>query len=225
MNPAATLLSIHVGTAQVYGVDAAADPLDRPWRTAFFKSPVSGPVCVSGVGVAGDAQANRKFHGGPDKAVLAYAAGHYELWRAELAMPDMPYGGFAENFTVSGLDEDSVCIGDTFAIGDVQLQVTQPRQPCKNISHRWHLPQLTSLVEHTGRTGWYLRVLREGSVSAGCAIELVDRPAPDWSVTRASQVMRHRRRHPDEAAALAALPFLSAAWQRTIRGSRRSAPR
>jgi MOSC domain-containing protein YiiM len=134
-------------------------------------------------------------------------------------MPDLPYGGFAENFTVAGLDEDSVCLGDTFAIGDVQVQVTQPREPCKNISHRWQLPGLTSLVERTGRTGWYLRVLREGSLSPGCGIELLDRPAPDWPVTRASQVMRHRRRQPDEAAALAALPFLSKAWQRTLRGS------
>jgi MOSC domain-containing protein YiiM len=219
MDLCGTLLSIQVGKPVVHGSEGAADPLDRPWRTAFFKAPVSGPVWLGPTNLEGDAQANLKVHGGPDKAVLSYAASHYISWRSELGMPDLPFGAFAENFTIAGFDEQSVCIGDVYAIGDaVRVQVSQPRQPCSNISHRWRLPELTGRVEATGRTGWYSRVLTEGVVSAGLALELRERPAPDWSVARATHAMRNRRQQPAEAAALAELPFLSAAWQNTLRG-------
>ena len=219
MNLSGTLLSIQAGKPVVHGEPGAADPLDRPWRTAFYKSQVSGAVWVGRTNLDGDAQANLKVHGGPDKAVLSYAASHYVLWRSELALPDLPYGSFAENFTILGLDEASVCIGDVFLIGDsVRVQVSQPRQPCANISHRWRLADLTSRVEETGRTGWYLRVLVEGMVEAGQSVTLLERLAPTWTITRATNAMRHRRQNHSEAAALAALPFLSAAWQNTLRG-------
>lgn len=171
---------------------------------------------VGRTNVRGDGQANRRVHGGPDKAVLAYAERHYADWRVELELPDLPYGAFAENFTVRGLDEQSVCVGDIYAVGDARVQVSQPRQPCVNIAHRWRIPSLTQQVETSGRTGWYLRVLGEGLVEAGQAIELLERPSPEWSVMRAAEVMRQRNEVPDEAAALAALPGLSAVWRHTL---------
>ena len=219
MGLSGTLVSIQVGKPSLHGELDAIDPLDRPWRTAFWKSPVAGPVRLGRTNLDGDGQANLKVHGGPDKAVLSYAAHHYPAWRSELGMPDLPYGAFAENFTIAGLDEELVCVGDVFQVGDsVRVQVSQPRQPCSNISHRWRLPELTARVEETGRTGWYVRVLAEGAVEAGLPVELLERPAPAWSIARATRAMRSRRHRPDEAAALAALPFLSTAWQNTLRG-------
>lgn len=218
MHPVAQLLSIQVGRPAVHGTPDAADPLNRPWHTGFYKSAVQGPVRVGRTNVEGDGQANLKVHGGPDKAVLSYAASHYPLWRAELGLPDLPFGAFAENFTILGLDEQEVCLGDVYAIGpSVRVQVSQPRRPCANISHRWRIKELTERVDATGRTGWYLRVLAEGLVSPGADIELLERPEPKWTIARATAALRHRRTNPAEAAALAAVPALSEAWRDTLK--------
>jgi MOSC domain-containing protein YiiM len=216
MNGPVRLVGIQVGRPTVHGHHGAEDPLDQPWRTGFFKWPVSGPVWLGRTNLFGDGQANRRVHGGPDKAVLAYSADHYPAWRRELTRPDLPYGAFAENFTVDGLAEDSVCVGDIYAVGDTRVQVTQPRQPCQNITHRWRIERLTERVEETGRTGWYLRVLDEGIVEADLLFTLVERPVPEWTITRATAVMQRRHTAPDEAAALAAVPWLSEAWRSTL---------
>jgi MOSC domain-containing protein YiiM len=201
------LMSIQVGLPRTH-----ADG----WRTAFFKDVVAGGVWLGPTNLAGDGQGNRKVHGGRDKAVLAYAAAHYPLWRAELERPDLPFGAFAENFTISGLDEGNVCIGDVYAIGEARLQVSQPRQPCSNISRRWRIDGLTQCVEQTGRSGWYLRVLAEAFVEARMTVELLERPRPAWPVERATHAMQRRKSNPAEAAALAALPELSVDWRRTL---------
>ena len=190
--------------------------MDQPWRTGFWKSPVDGPVWLGRTNLVGDGQANLKVHGGPDKAVLGYAASHYPHWRSELGMPDLKYGAFAENFDFSLLDESSVCLGDVYAIGDARVEVSQPRQPCKNITHRWKLPGLTERVEETGRHGWYMRVLAEGEVEAGDQVSLLDRPCPEWTVTRAFQAMRFRGTNRTEAVRLREVPALSEAWRHTL---------
>jgi MOSC domain-containing protein YiiM len=128
----------------------------------------------------------------------------------------LPYGGFGENFTVSFLDETNVCLGDVYAIADARVEVSQPRQPCMNISRRWKLPELTRRVEATGRHGWYMRVLTEGEVVAGEPIVLLQRPYPDWTVARASRAMRERTANRAEAAALCDVPTLSDAWRQTL---------
>jgi MOSC domain-containing protein YiiM len=210
------LVSIQVGLPSIHGLPGAEDPLDKPWRTGFYKSPVEGPVHLGRTNLVGDGQANLKVHGGPDKAVLAYAAGHYPDWRAELEMPDLPYGAFAENFTVTFLNEGNVCLGDVYAIGSARVEVSQPRQPCANITHRWKQPGLTERVRTTGRHGWYLRVLQEGQVCAGDAVELQERPCPEWTITRAFAVMGHRLRNRKEASSLARVPALSSAWREQL---------
>ena len=211
-----TLLSIQVGLPREFGVEGAPDPMDRPWTTGFFKEPVDGPVWLGRTNLAGDGQADRKNHGGPDKAVLAYSADHYPLWRTELNRPDFPYGAFGENFTIADLSETNVCIGDVYAIGEVRVQVSQPRQPCWKIARRWHIKDLTARVHETGRTGWYLRVLTGGYVEAGTPVVLLERPFPQWTVARATEVMNRRREDPDAAAELAACPLLSAVWRETL---------
>ena len=190
--------------------------MEQPWRTGFYKQPVVGPVWLGRTNLVGDGQANLRVHGGPDKAVLSYAARHYPAWRTELNMPDLPYGAFAENFTVSSLDEHSVCLGDVYAIGQARVEVSQPRQPCANITRRWKLPGLTERVEATGRHGWYARVLDEGEVAPGDAIVLIERPFPEWTVARAFRVMRQRTVERDEAAALRDVPTLSDSWRKTL---------
>jgi MOSC domain-containing protein YiiM len=205
------LLSIQVSLPRRIDAAAAPDPAGNAWTTGFFKTPVAGHVWLGRTNLAGDGQGDTKNHGGPDKAVLAYAAAHYPAWRAELGQPELPHGAFAENFTIAGLDEETVYIGDMYEIGEALVQVSQPRQPCWKISARWRLPDLTARVEASGRTGWYLRVLREGNVAAGDTVALLERPHPDWSVARATRTMR-RRDDLASAAALAALPELAASW-------------
>ncbi len=217
MTARAVLVSIQVGTPRLFD---GSDPARRSWLSAFIKEPVAGPVWLGRTNLAGDAQADLQNHGGPDKAVLAYAAAHYADWRAELGRPELPYGAFAENFTVDGLDERTVCIGDVYAIGEAQVQVSQPRQPCWKISRRWGMEELTARVVATGRTGWYLRVLVEGYVEPGMPVILLHRPFPQWTVARATEVMRHRRERPDAARELAACPLLSARWRETLLAAR-----
>jgi MOSC domain-containing protein YiiM len=203
------LISIQIGKTQTYTDDQGT------WETAFFKVPVSGPVFVEATGLEGDSQTNKKHHGGPEKAVLVYSADHYPQWKEELGRK-LPYGGFAENLTVCGLNETTVCIGDTYRIGEVQLQVTQARVPCSKIPRRWGMPDLLERVLETGRFGWYCRVLQEGQVEAGLPVALIERPYPDWSAARAFEAYTQRRVLQSAAQELASLELLSEDWHRDL---------
>lgn len=213
--PVPRLQSIQVSLPRQIDASKAPDPAGSSWTTGFFKEAVSGPVWLGRINLAGDGQGDRKNHGGVDKAVLVYAASHYPAWRMELGASDLPPGAFGENFTVSGLDEETVCIGDRYAIGAARVEVSQPRQPCWKIAARWQIKDLTARVEASGRTGWYVRVLAEGVVEANDEVLLRERPNPEWTVSRAAAVMRSRRGHED-AAVLAAVSGLSDAWRERL---------
>ena len=217
---AAILVSVQVGRPQFLGTDVGLPrPLDHRWRSAFFKEPVAGPVLVRATNLEGDRQADPRVHGGPEMAVLAYSADHYPAWRTELGIAEMGPGGFAENFTISGQDEESVCIGDVYRVGQATVQVSQPRGPCYKISYRWKRPDLLRRCETTGRHGWYLRVLEEGLVEAGQTVELRERPNPGWTVRRAADVYQARRKRPAEAGQLASLAgYASRAAERILAG-------
>jgi len=139
----------------------------------------------------GNEQADKKHHGTPNQAVLFYASEHYPIWQAELSQQEIGPGGFGENFTVAGLSEKTACIGDIYGIGETRIQVTGPRYPCTKIEKRWCMAGLTHRVAETGRTGWYCRVLREGSVAPEAPLLLVARPYPDLSVARVNQFAHH----------------------------------
>ena len=207
-----TILSIQVGKPQQLGQEEAVDSHDRPWVTAFFKQPVDGPVWVSRLNIRGDRQADLSNHGGLDKAVLAYSAEHYAAWRVELDIPELVGGAFGENLTIGGLTEGDVAIGDTWRAGDVLFQVSQPRQPCWKLARRWRMGDLPKRVIQSGRSGWYLRVLEEGTITPGDALELVDRPHAEWTLTRANRAF-YSKDAAEERAALTRLAELSAAWQ------------
>ncbi len=160
----------------------------RTWETAYRKDEVSGPIHVGPVGLTGDEVYSTDVHGGPQMAVLAYSAGHYPAWRQELGLTEFGPGAFGENLTLDGQDEHSVCIGDTFEVGEVMLQVSQPRGPCSNISRYWGIPTLLKRVSESRRTGWYLRVLRAGQLEHGQHLKLVEQPHPDWSIERLLQL-------------------------------------
>jgi MOSC domain-containing protein YiiM len=210
------IVSIQVGQTTSYVHDSAADGKPRSWTTAFFKSPVSGSVRVGEMGIAGDQQADRKNHGGLDKAVLAYSADHYAYWRQHLNLPDIPHGGFGENLTIADLDESGVCIGDRWQVGDVLVEVSQPRQPCWKMGRRWKIPDLPKQVIQNGKSGWYLRVLTGGQLSAGATIELAARPHEPWTVSRASRLLYHENRDVAALEELANLPELSRAWREEL---------
>jgi MOSC domain-containing protein YiiM len=208
----AVLCSIQVGTPKNYGVEGAVDAHDMPWTTGFFKMPVDGPVFVGATNLAGDGQADLKNHGGVDKAVLAYSAGHYPKWRDELRIPDLPFGAFGENLTVAGLSEESICIGDIFRIGKVIFEVSQPRQPCWKLARRWRMHELTALVVRNGRSGWYLRVLEQGWIEAQMPVALVERPNPLWTIARANEILHHRKTDLYLTLKLADVPRLADSW-------------
>lgn len=206
-----TLLSIQVGAPAVRGADTISN---KDWTSGIFKAPITGPVWLGTTNLAGDAQADLRNHGGPYRAVLAYGASRYPAWREELGIPDLPYGAFGENFTVSELTEENVCIGDIYQIGDVQLQVTQPRYPCWKLARRWQIKDLTRLVLEKAQGGWYNRVLNEGYVEAGTPVILVERPYPQHPVARVFALMCEWIDDPEATAELGSMDALSPGWRR-----------
>lgn len=181
----ARVVSIQVGMPQRHEV-----PGKPAMETAIFKTTVPGPVRILAEHLEGDMQANLKAHGGPERAVLAYAAGHYPHWRTEYAGQAFPYGSFGENLTVEGLNEEAVCIGDVYRIGGATLQVTIPRTPCPKIDRRTGIDGILSRVVATNRIGWLHRVLEEGDVTTGDGVELVERPYDGWTVSRGYNAMK-----------------------------------
>ncbi|MDX2194286.1 MAG: amidohydrolase [Gemmatimonadales bacterium] len=211
-----TLLAVLRGVPQVGGTPGADDPFLRPFTSAIWKQPVDGRVAVDAEGLAGDQVADRRHHGGPDQALLAYSAENYQRWRDEASLEATAPGSFGENLLVDGMDEAWVCVGDTYRVGDVTLQVTKPRQPCNTLARRHARRNMVNETYDNGRYGWYLRVLTPGTVGAGDAVTLLDRPHPEWTVRRTQDVMRHPKRHPEAAKALAHLPALAANWREKL---------
>jgi len=150
-------------------------------RTSIFKDPVTGPVQVQKLNLAGDEQSDLAVHGGPDKAAYAYPSEHYAYWREQLPGTEFPWGTFGENLTTEGLSEDTVRIGDRLIVGSAEFLVTQPRLPCFKLGVRFGRPDMVKRFQRSGRSGFYLAVLREGVISTGDSIHLIS--AEQSSVT------------------------------------------
>ncbi|MGD6978693.1 MOSC domain-containing protein [Citricoccus sp. CH26A] len=183
----------------------------RELSTAAAKDVVGGPVSVSITGLAGDEQGDRKHHGGVEKAILAYAQENYDAWQADGI--DIPGGGFFENLTVTGWPEAAVHAGDLFRIGEVLVQVSQPRRPCTTLSARWAMRELPQLVQQTGRSGYYLRVLEPGQIRAGDPMTLVSRLDGSVSVAEINRIMNVDRDDREGVARLLASPELPQKWR------------
>ncbi len=142
--------------------------------TAIFKEPVEGRVALRKLNLDGDRQADLKVHGGAEKAVYCYPVEHYGYWKAELGR-ELPLGMFGENFTIDGLLEDDIHIGDRFSIGSAEVVVTQPRLPCYKLGVRFESDEMVKRFLAARRTGFYLAVMREGEVGTGDEIKMLDR--------------------------------------------------
>ena len=165
-------------------------PRDVGWRgetvrTGIWKEPQSGRVAVRFHNLDGDAQADHRVHGGPGKAVYAYAVGHYAAWRRELGGPELPYGAFGENLTLDDFTEDDVWVDDVYQAGTARLVVTQPRIPCTKLNVRFGRDDMPLRFTASGRSGFYLAIVQEGGVAAGDAFTLLERAPSGVTVAQA----------------------------------------
>lgn len=183
--------------------------------SAFVKSAVTGAMRVEALGLVGDEQADLTVHGGPEKAVYAYAAAHYATWSAEYPQHAARFvpGGLGENLTIAGLDESDLCIGDVHAIGSVRLQVCQPRQPCFKFALRFGDKHLPKAMVRNGRSGWYYRVLEPGWLVAGDAVKIVERPNPAFGFNRLLALMYAAEATRSELEAMAQMQGLASEWR------------
>jgi MOSC domain-containing protein YiiM len=200
--------------AVLVGRPVAFGPNGEP--SGIHKSPCAGPVSVTETGLAGDGQGDRKRHGGPEKALHHYPAEHYAAWRQE--MPDLdsalrPPGAFGENLSTTGLDENSVCLGDVFDLGTARVQVAQGRQPCWRLNVHFGRKYMARRVQATGRTGWYYRVLTPGVVAPGDRLVRVHSPNPEWPLSRLLDVLYRDTLNTEALAAIAELPDLAQSWR------------
>ena len=212
----ARVLVLLIGKARQIESTDSGEWWDKPWQTGFYKEPQSGPCWLGYEGFRSDEQADRRYHGGPEKAVCVYPAEHYPYWRETLALPELPHGAFGENLTLEGLPESAACIGDRFSLGGAEVQVSQPRQPCWKLARRWQVKDLAARAEKTGFTGHYFRVLRHGRVQPGDLLELIERPFPEWTIERCNHVMHHAKDDYNAARALAECPLLSSPWKDSL---------
>lgn len=210
------LLSLQTSVIRDIPAQETGSWWDKPWSTGFYKQPVLDSLWLGYEGLKGDQQADRRYHGGSEKAVCVYAHEHYPYWLDKLGFSDLPPGAFGENFTTTGLVETDVCIGDTYRLGEALLQVSQPRQPCWKLARRWQVKDLTAQVERTGYTGFYFRVLKHGLVKSGETFTLLERPFPAWPIAMANEIMHHRRSDKEAARDLASCPLLSSSWKDSL---------
>ena len=204
----AVVTALHTGTVRRQHWDG------RELETGAEKTARGDRVFLSGTGFIGDEQGDLKNHGGPDKAVCCYAAENVDAWRREGR--DLAAGAFSENLTLRGATEDLVCLGDVFQVGTALVQVTQPRTPCTTISRRWSDWGLPREMERTARTGFYLRVVREGHVAAGDAFEFVSRPSGAVAVGDVVRIMDAGVADRDAYRGLTRAPEFPDRWRRQI---------
>jgi MOSC domain-containing protein YiiM len=181
--------------------------------SAIFKAPVEGRVRVEGVNVAGDEQADRRVHGGPDKAVYAYASEDTAFWEGELGRELGP-GAFGENLTTEGVDVSGAVVGERWRIGTVELEVCQPRLPCAKLGIRLGDPKMVRRFGEARRPGAYLRIVTEGELGAGDEVELISRPEHGVTVRDVSAAILLDESLLTFAASAPELPASLADWMR-----------
>jgi len=206
----ARLLSVNVGL-----------PRDVPWQgktvhTGIWKAPVEGPRTVRRLNIDGDGQGDLNGHGGERRAVFVYQMDSYQYWQSQLGRNDFVYGQFGENFTVDGLSDAEVCIGDRYRIGRALFEVTQPRVTCYRLGIRMNQPDMAALVVKHGRPGFYFRVLEEGEVEAGDEITQVVSGPERMSVSEIDALL-YMPGHPrDRIKRALRIPTLSVGWRRSF---------
>jgi ferredoxin-NADP reductase/MOSC domain-containing protein YiiM/ferredoxin len=213
-----TLLSVNVGL-----------PKDVPWQgktvfTGVFKDPITGPRRVRTLNVDGDGQGDRAGHGGEQRAVFVYQIGAYRYWERELGRNDFVYGQFGENFTVDGLADDEVCVGDRYRIGSAVFEVTQPRVTCYRVGIRMDDPRIPALLVSHRRPGFYFRVLEEGEVEAGDEIVKLASGPEQMTVAEVDALLYLPGHTRQQLLRALRIPALSPGWQASFRALLEGAP-
>src|SRR5436309_1263466 len=211
VRPVGTLLSVNVGM-----------PKDVPWQgktvfTGVFKDPVGGPRRVRKLNIDGDGQGDLAGHGGEQRAVFVYQIESYRYWERELGRDDLVYGQFGENFTVEGLADEDVCVGDRYRIGGALFEVTQPRVTCYRVAIRMDEPAMPALLVAHHRPGFYLRVLEEGPVQAGDAIVKVADGPERLTIAQVDALLYLPQRSRQLLRRALRVPALSEGWQESFR--------
>jgi MOSC domain-containing protein YiiM len=208
-------------TARLVSVNVGM-PKDVPWNgktvhTGVWKTPVEGTVMVRRLNIDGDGQGDLAGHGGEQRAVMVYQTESYDYWRDFLGRDDLQPGNFGENFTVSGLDDHDVCIGDRYRIGDAEFEVSQPRVTCFRVGMRLGVPEMPNLLVSQHRPGFYFRVITEGLVRAGDAIVLTRRGRHELSVADVDALLYLPDRDMELLRKIVEVPALSPGWQQSFR--------
>jgi MOSC domain-containing protein YiiM len=201
---AGKVLSVNVGTVREFEYGG------RPAKSAIWKAPAVGRIAARGVNLAGDDQADRQAHGGPDKAVYAYAVEDARWWEREIGRP-LAYGEFGENLTTEGMEVNDALVGERWEVGTTVLEVSEPRIPCWRLGVRMNDKTFPRRFTEALRPGPYLRIVVEGDVGAGDEIRVVERPEHGLTIR---DVFRIYTRDRDEVERLLAVPRMSESWRR-----------
>lgn len=204
------LVSINIGMPQAIKLGG------EEITTGICKQPVDGPVALTADGLAGDAVANTRHHGGPDQAVFAYAAEYYECWGEELGRDDLAYGLMGENLTVRGWLDEDVCVGDTYRVGEALVRVTSARIPCGKLEHRVGAKGFAKLYAERKRFGLYLRVLKEGEIKPGDTVSLVEKSPSGLGVIEAGELFLFKPKDVEGMRRALAVEGLGERWRATF---------
>lgn len=198
------VLSINVGQVREFVFNG------RPAKSAIWKAPVTGRIAARGVNLEGDDQADREAHGGPDKALYAYAVEDLRWWEERLGR-SLPYGQFGENVTTEGIEVNDALVGERWEIGSTVLEVSEPRVPCWRLGVRMEDRKFPRRFIDALRPGAYLQIIVEGNVGAGDEIRLIGKPLHDLTIRNFFRIFYSRDR--DELQRLVAIPEVSESWR------------
>ena len=182
-------------------------------RTGIFKEAVQGRVKLRSLNLDGDGQADLVGHGGIYKAVHVYSIENYDYWKRELGRDDFSYGQFGENFTVEGMLEDNVHVGDVFRVGTALVEVTQPRVPCSKLAMKMGMPAFLKVFMPSGRVGFYFRVLEEGEVGTGDTLERVKVGPEQMTVREMFNLLYFAKQKLEGARKALRIPAMSPGWR------------
>lgn len=186
-------------------------------RTSIWKSPREGRLRAASLNIDGDEQSDLSVHGGREKAVYVYPSEHYAYWHRELPETELPWGAFGENLTTEGLLETDVAIGDRLQVGSAEFLVTQPRQPCFKLGIRFGRDDIIKRFLASGRSGFYVAVVREGEMAAGDSIAFTHRAGDSLSVSAIVALRADGSGTQDMLRRAAELPDLSSGWREHFR--------
>jgi MOSC domain-containing protein YiiM len=194
------------------GMPKEEDFFGKKIITSLCKTPVSSPVAVTRFGIIGDGVADKKHHGGEDKALCIYCFDRYVYWERLLGIR-LPASAFGENLSIQNIKETEVCIGDRYEIGTTLLEVSQPRQPCATLAQRYGSKEFLKLMTGSGYTGFYCRVIEEGVIKTGDLVILKSKGEGAVTIAYANQIRHHDTKNRDGIKKILAASALSASWR------------